>query len=549
MDGTNAFGDFRAARDVLLKHRLDHDAAVREFRWPRFSTFNWALDWFDRIARGNDREALRIVAPGADQVRSYQELARRSDEVASWLRARGVGPGEPVLVLLDNRAELWELLLALMKLRAVIVPTFTTIGRDELASRMHRASVRHVVAEAGIAAGWGSLPEPQVRVSVGGPVPGWSDFDDSDGPGAFEPDGPTAPDEPLFHYFTSGTTARPKLVVHSHTSYAVGHLASMYWNGLQPGDVHLNVAPPGWAKHPWSSLFAPWNAEASLVSLPGASSAHRILDALERTGATSFCASPSTWRALLRAGAADRTVRLREAVSVGEPLTREIVDQVREAWGVRVRNGYGQSEVTAIAGVAPGLDGDPTELGRPLPGYDLVLCEPGSERPGREGELCVDLTANPVGMMRGYLDGPTPGGAAAMYRTGDLARWDGSGGLLFLGRLKDVRHGADGSRISPPELEAVLLEHPAVSETAVLVLDEPGREPVLKAFVVPAECWNATSVTAEALFAHTRGRPTPGIDVVEFVDDLPRTESGKTHRDALRAYSRPALLEFRRSAE
>ncbi|WP_405944445.1 AMP-binding protein [Streptomyces sp. NBC_00932] len=546
----DAYREFRDARDLLLHHADDQDAARAAFTWPRPRWFNWAIDWFDRIAEDNDRVALRIVGQGE---LTFQELSRRSDRVAGWLLSQGVRRGEVVMLLMDNRIELWELMLALIKIRAVVAPAFITISPEELRTRIGRAGARHVIADHRIVPGLavdGLVDGLQAKIIVGGEHEGWTGFANSEGhEGGYVPEGPTEADEPLFYYFTSGSTARPKLVVHTHVSYAIGHLASMYWNGLKPGDVHLNVSAPAWAKYPWSSLFGPWNAEATVVSMDSADATpERLAEVLRSGTVTSFCAPPSIWRALIRTGLPDGLPGLRHAVSVGEPLMGDVVEQVRKLAGVTVRNGFGQSEVTAMAGVTASSPAAPVSMGYPLPGYELVVVKPGTDEPAQEGELCLDLSNSPVGMMRGYLDpednatSHTPGG---LYRTGDLARWDSDGSLVCLGRRKDVFDGPDGVPIAPLELEHVLVLHPAVAELSVVPVSE-GTALLPKAYVVLSAGWNASRATAEVLFAYQREQlPAPKlVRFVEFVDDLPRTESGKVRREAVRSLRRSRNVEY-----
>lgn len=551
----SAHAVFRAARDVLLRHAGDPERARAEFAWPVFEYFNWAVDWFDVIAAGNRATALRVLTPDGETRVDFRTLSVRSDQVAGWLAARGVGPGERVLLLLDNGVEVWEVLLALMKLRAVAVPVFTTLRAAEVNERLGRSRARHVVASASVADTLEGVAVPGARVLVGGERPGWQAYGDSVRHSGPPPQTePTPANEVMSCFFTSGSTARPKLVAHTHVSYPVGHLTGMYWAGFRPGDVHLNISSPGWAKHPWSSFFAPWNAEATIVSVDTRhADPEFVIDALERTGATTFCAPPSIWRALIRAGLGGRRVALREAMSVGEPLTRDIVTAVREAWGVTVRNGYGQSEVTAMAGVTAGSADDPRSLGRALPGCELVLCPVDGDTPGEEGEICLDLSGGLPSLMHGYLDddgrriGVDPA-SLPLYRTGDLAHRADDGSLAFIGRVKDVFRAADGRLVAPAALEAVLLEHPAVHEVGVVTVPESagGDGPlVAKAHVVPAAGWNAGPVTAQALLRHARGDgELAGLSVVEFADELPRTESGKIYREALRAQLRSHLVEF-----
>jgi acetyl-CoA synthetase len=243
--------EFLAARDRLLALREDYTAARQAFRWPRPARFNWALDVFDRVPHP-ERTALWIARAGGDERRSFAELSRRSDQVASWLRGLGVRRGDRVLLMLGNAVPLWETLLAAMKLGAVVIPATLLLGPEDLADRIARGRVRAVVADAAVAARFAGVPGAELRIAVNGEAPGWIPYAASaQAPEAFEPDAPTRADDTLLLYFTSGTTARPKLVEHTHASYPIGHLVSMYAIGLQPGDVHLNLSSPGWAKHAW----------------------------------------------------------------------------------------------------------------------------------------------------------------------------------------------------------------------------------------------------------------------------------------------------------
>ncbi|HVQ90974.1 MAG TPA: AMP-binding protein [Mycobacteriales bacterium] len=545
-------GTFRAARDLLLACRDDPDRADAEFRWPRFDSFNWALDWFDAVAAGNDGPALRVVSAGGWQQRSFAQLARRSDQVANWLRARGVRRGDPVLVALPNRVELWEALLALMKLGAVIVPTYPTVTRPEIVDRLTRAGVRHVLVDAALTGLFDGELGARTAITVGGSRPGWVDFAGSERAAEpFEPDRPTGPDEPLFYYFTSGTTAAPKMVVHTHTSYPVGHLSGMYWNGVRPGDRHLNLASPGWAKHAWSSVFVPWNAEATVVALDvPAPDPGFVLDVLREHRITSFCAPPTFWRRLLGGPDAGRPPALREVVSAGEPLGADLVERVRARWGLTVRDGYGQTETTAQIGQPPGRPGTPGSMGRPLPGYRIALRDPstgGPAAPGAPGEICIDLADRPAGLTAGYrgdADRSAALFAGGWYHTGDLASRGPDGQLSYLGRADDTFKSAD-HRISPLELEQAVRRHPGVEQVAVVPVDHPVDRYVPKAYVIPRAGWAPGAATAAALAAHLVAvlPAEKRVRLVQFVGVLPHTASGKVHRRALREHP-PAGPEY-----
>jgi len=538
---TSATGDFRSARDFLLAHREDYAAAYEGFTWPRPERFNWALDWFDVIARGNDRTALHIVEEDGTTVRlSFAELSERSDRVANWLRARGVRPEDRVLVMLGNQAELWETALAAMKLRAVVIPATPLLGPADLRDRVDRGRVRHVLVRAEDTAKFDEVPGRYTRITVGGARPGWQSYEDAYAAAApFEPDGPTHSDDPLMLYFTSGTTARPKLVEHTHASYPIGHLATMYWIGLKPGDVHLNISSPGWAKHAWSNLFAPWNAEAT-VFLHNYTrfDAGRLMAEMDRAGVTTFCAPPTVWRMLIQADLTQLRTPPREAVAAGEPLNPEVIEQVRRAWGVTIRDGFGQTETAVQVSNSPGQPLKTGSMGRPSPGFRVVLLDPVSGAPGAdEGEISLDMSTHPVGLMTGYHGEPdrtAEAMAGGYYRTGDIGSRDADGYITYVGRADDVFKASD-YKISPFELESALLEHEAVAEAAVVPAPDELRLAVPKAYIVLAAGYEPGPDTAKVLFEHSRTvlAPYKRIRRLEFAD-LPKTVSGKIRRIELR---------------
>ena len=528
---------FLAARDLLLHHRSDLEAARAAFRWPVLDRFNWALDHFDTMAVGNDAPALRFVVPGAeDTAISFAALSTRSNQVANHLKRLGVRRGDRILLLLGNVQPLWEAMLAAMKLGAVVIPATTMLTEDDLRDRFDRGRVQHVIAAGDLAAKFASIAGTYTRIAVGG-APGWERFEDAYAADpAFTPDGDTRATDPLLLYFTSGTTSKPKLVLHSHASYPVGHLTTMFWIGLQPGDVHLNISSPGWAKHAWSSFFAPWNAGATILILnqPRFDVQH-LLATLGRANVTTFCAPPTVWRMLVQADLAAHKVYLREAVAAGEPLNPEVIARVQEAWGVSIRDGYGQTETTLQIANTPGQSVEPGSMGRPLPGYNVALVDPDGME-AEEGEIALRLDPAPLGLMQGYLqeDGSIRAPEGALYRTGDVAMRNADGSLTYVGRADDV-FKSSGYRISPFELESVLIEHPAVAEAAVVPSPDPTRTALPKAFIVLAEGHAPNAETARAIFAHLRARVAPykRVKRLEFAE-LPKTISGKIRRVDLR---------------
>jgi len=539
---------FQEARAFLLKHRTDYDAAVEGFRWPDPVPFNWALDWFDaelaRNADSKDRTALWIVdsASEAQTKLSFAALSRRSSQLANFLRAQGLERGDHLLLLLGNVVPLWETMLAAIKLGVVVIPATTLLTADELRDRLERGRARAVVATQDQVAKFAGLGgEKLVRIVVGASrsQEGWLPFEQAvNFPETFAPDGPTQADEAMLLYFTSGTTAKPKLVRHSQRSYPVGHLSTMYWLGLKPGDIHLNISSPGWAKHAWSCFFAPWNAGATVfvVNQPRFD-AKGLLATIGRCGVTTLCAPPTVWRLFIQERLSDFKVSLREACGAGEPLNPEVIDQVRRAWGLTIRDGYGQTETTALAGNSPGQKVKAGSMGRPLPGYHVQITDVDGKI-AREGEVTLVLGADrPAGLMQGYQgeDGKLTGADGALYRSGDVVFADDEGYLTFVGRSDDVFKSSD-YRISPFELESVLLEHEAVAEAAVVPSPDPIRLAVPKAYVLLVAGAERSPETALSIFKHLHAHLAPfkRIRRIELVTELPKTISGKIRRVQLR---------------
>jgi acetyl-CoA synthetase len=539
---------FRAARDTLLRHRTDYAAAVREFGWPELTHFNFALDHFDDLARGPQRDqlALWIVADdGQEEKLTYAELSARSNQVANWLESLGVQRGDRVLLMLGNEIPLWELMLACIKIGAVMIPATSLLSRDDLIDRFERGQARVVVTGTAQCAKFDGLdryaPKGLIRITVGGggdSKDDWLSYEGSRNPSAeYTPRVPTKADEPLLLYFTSGTTSKPKLVEHGHTSYPVGHLSTMYWIGLQPGDVHWNISSPGWGKHAWSCFFAPFIAGATVFIFNYARfDAKRVLDVLVGKGVHTLCAPPTVWRMLIQENLSQYPVKLRELLSAGEPLNPEVIEQVRAAWGITIRDGFGQTETTCAVGNSPGQVLKFGSMGRPMPGYPIVLLDPDG-KPADEGEICIDLAQRPTGLMKGYF-GDAEKNAEVMrdghYHTGDVASRDADGYITYVGRADDVFKASD-YRISPFELESVLIEHPAVAEAAVVPSPDPLKLAVPKAFVALAPGHPANEATAMAILQFCRDKLAPykRIRRLEFFE-LPKTISGKIRRVEMR---------------
>jgi acetyl-CoA synthetase len=523
---------FIAARNLLLRLRTDYDAAVREFRWPVMDRFNWALDYFDHLPP--DSLALWCIGTVEEKL-SFGELQARSNQVANYLRQSGVRRGDRVMLLLPNVRQLWEAMLALMKLGAVFSPSPTLLTEAEISDRFERGRMRHAIVDASLVGRLTNLTAGFTRIAVGG-APGWHRFEDAyDAQKTFVPEGETRANDPLVMYFTSGTTAKPKLVLHTHQSYPVGLLPAMYAGGVQPGDVCLGVAPPGWAAHVWG-LFATWSTPAAIVARSRPQfDPKQLLGDLAGCGASVFSAPPTVWRMLIQQDMGSRPVRLREVLSGGEPLNPEVIEHVERVWDLVLRDVYGQTETTLTVGNPPGQTIVPGAMGWPMPGYAVKLLDENGEE-AREGEVAIALEPRPLGLLQGYQqeDGSVLPVEGRYYRTGDLARTDSGGRLTFIGRADDVFKSSD-YRLSPFEIESALIEHEAVAEVAVVPSPDPQRLVVPKAFIALAAGHPPDRATAFDIFAQTRERLAPYKRVrrIEFCD-LPKTISGKIRRAELR---------------
>ena len=539
--------EFLKARDFLLRHRNDYRTAYESFQWPRLNEFNWALDYFDRMAKDNHRPALRVLdESGAAAIRTFAELSAQSNRVANYLRRIGARRGDRILVMLANEIPLWEVMLGACKTGAVIVPATTLLSPADLQDRLDRGGVRYVIAAPSQTTKFAAVRGSFCRITTGAETKGWRSLDEANNESeSYSPDASTRASDPLLLYFTSGTTARPKLVEHSHASYPVGHLTTMYWLGLQETDVHWNISSPGWAKHAWSSFFAPWNAGATVFAYNYSRFyARDILKTLVLNEVTSLCAPPTVWRMLIQENLADYPVCLRSVASAGEPLNAEVIGRVKEAWSLEIRDGYGQTETTCLIANSPGQPVEPGSMGRPMPGFNIALLNVDSE-PASEGEVSIVLSDRPIGLMLGYAGNlansaeVTRGG---YYRTGDIARRDANGYLSYVGRVDDVFKASD-YRLSPFELESALIEFPAIAEAAVIPAPDPLRASVPKAFIVLASGYSPGRELARDIFAFILERLAPykRIRLIEFAE-LPKTISGKIRRAELRRRQQQSVV-------
>lgn len=545
---------FLAAREFLLTHREDYETTYRDFRWPQLDRFNWALDYFETFARDNHKPALWIVDENAPELKlSFAEMSARSNQVANFLRQHGVRRGDRLIVQLPNLVAIWEIMLAALKLGAIVIPAATLLTVADLRDRLDRGQARHVITLSGLTEKFTSLGGDYTRILVGGEQSGWIPYAQAyDQSPDFTPDADTNATDPFMLYFTSGTTALPKLVLHTHQSYPVGHLATMYWIGIRPSDIHLNISTPGWAKHAWSSFFAPWNAGATIfVHNYERFSAKRTLEVVARCGVTSMCAPPTVWRLFILENLKSFPVKLKELASAGEPLNPEVIEQVRAAWNIAIRDGFGQTENVLLLGNFPGQALKPGAVGKPSPGHRVVLLDCDGHE-SDDGEISVISDPKPISLMQGYIDDPERTArcfAGGYYRTGDVAHRDADGYFTYVGRADDVFKSSD-YRLSPFELECALIEHSCVAEAAVVPSPDVIRWNVPKAFITLKPGFQPSADLARELFQFIRARlgPYKRIRRIEF-SELPKTISGKIRRVQLRGIESQPKKEARRPSE
>ena len=539
--------EFIAARDFLLSAKNYEEAKVG-FNWPTPDNFNWALNYFDQLADKCTNPAVEYLDDqGVERRVSFQRMKERSSRVANLLFTLGLRKGDRVLVMLPNKVELLETILGAMKVGCVIIPASTLLTSNDVKDRMTRGKVQCVVADEQLVSTIdNAIPNSKeiVKINLGFELRGWVPFSQVDSePANFTTEERYSLNDELLVYFTSGTTAKPKLVLHTHGSYPIGHLNTMYWIGVKPGDLHYNISAPGWAKYAWSSIFAVWNAEATtfLYNYSGKFNAKEVLRILEERRVRTLCAPPTVWRFLLLENLKQYNFALRELVSAGEPLNPEIILKVKDSIGLELREGFGQTETTLQIGTFPGMIVKPGSMGVEAPGYEIgILIDDRTLVPNRtEGTVAVRVKPRrPVGLMQGYID-PTEKNLEVFvgdwYLTGDIAYKDETGYFWFIGRSDDVFKSSD-YRISAFELESELMVYPSVAEVAVVASPDKLRGFVPKAIISLKPEVKPSRELALGIFKFMRERMAPykRPRIIQFNQEMPKTVSGKIKRTDLR---------------
>ncbi|MGC8606802.1 MAG: acyl-CoA synthetase [Vulcanisaeta sp.] len=555
---SSTFNEFLKQRNLLL-NAGSYEEARSNFRWPPPGEFNWAVDYFDKyLAETSTNPALiyindELFKSGDSRILSYHELRARSNKLANALSDLGIGRGDVIMVMLNNKPELFESFLALMKTGAVISPATTLLLPSDIEDRASRAHFKAIIADPEVVSRIdqikGNLEKLGVKyfITLGKPGPGWLDYYELISGRSENFQGvKTKSDDLLLVYFTSGTTAKPKMVMHTQSSYPIGHLTTMYWVGAKPGYKHMNISSPGWAKWAWSTFFAAFNAGATTVvyDYSGRFSAANHLKILESYGIDTLCAPPTVWRMIILEDLTKYNLeKIKSFVSAGEPLNPEVIERVYKATGKYIRDGYGQTETTLMVGNFPGMKIKLGSMGKPAPGYDIVLVDEDGNpvSVNKDGHITVRTSPRPIGLMIGYDDENKNKEVfrLGLYFTGDVAFMDEEGYLYFVGRADDVFKSSD-YRISPFELESDLLKHPAVAEAAVVPSPDPIRGFIPKAYIVLKPGYKPSKDLAYDIFKFIRLNIAPykRPRAIEFVSELPKTISGKIRRVELRGIER-----------
>lgn len=513
--------------------------------------FNWAKEVFEAIHVKDTTDATALLWTNGSDVRTYSfhEVNSLSNQLLNFLRKKGVAQSEVLLTQMSLQHINWLAILATIKGGFRMIPAATILGVHDIVYRFGKLMPKVVIADADNAPKIEEAEElsgntVSIKIIAEGDREGWYSWADIEGESNEANYADTLADDPLFLFFTSGTTGMPKVVTHTHLSYPLGHMTTASWIGLQPGDIHYNISQPGWAKFAWSSFFAPWSIGATIFVYhhTGRFTPNATLSLIAKHKITTFCAPPTVLRMLILEDLKSFQFSFRECVAAGEPLNPEVIEQWKAGTGILIRDGFGQTESTCMVGNLPGAKVKFGSMGKPLFLYDVVIADDdGNIQPdNEEGNICVNMnTGKPNGIFSDYFGDPEKKKTVfkhGRYYTGDKAYRDEEGYIWFVGRDDDVIKASD-YRVGPFEVESVLLEHEAVQESAVVGSPHAIKGFEVKAFIVLNKSHEAGTALANDLFQFARKNLAPYKlpRLIEFVTELPKTISGKIRRVELRA--------------
>ncbi len=537
-----------------------------QFEWPEVKEFNWGTDYFDIISENNKKTALIYADSEGNEIKvSFDKMRRRSNWCANFLTKLGIEKGDRVLMMMDTSVETYELFLGIIKTGGVIIPASTLLSPSDVGDRIERGDVKFVVAHNKFRERVNNAGEALQNLKAQICVEqtnencelendtSWINFKDiKNYNDTFVPNFTTLATDTMFMFFTSGTTSKPKLVIHPH-NYPFGHLTTMYWLDLQKNDVHYNISSPGWAKFAWSSFITPWNAESTIFTFNySAFDPKKTLELIEKYKISSLCAPLSVWKLFLLQDLSKYNLSLKKIVSAGEPLNPEVSNKVKQVTGLELREGYGQTETTALIYTPKGMTVPEGSMGKVSPGYRIKIVDEKLKevQRGTDGQIAVEITpVRPLGLLEGYDDDEKNNEIFknGLYLTGDTAYMNSDGFVFFIGRSDDVFKSLD-YRISPFEVESEIMEHPAVLEVAVIPTVDNRDRIVPKAYIVLKPGFSMGSEMALELFRFIRGNMAPykRPRSIEFMKEFPKTISAKVMRKDLRKFDLKLKTEKKR---
>ncbi|HHY82120.1 MAG TPA: AMP-binding protein [Clostridiales bacterium] len=533
-----------------------YEEFIENFHIDVPDNFNFAYDVFDKIALETpEKEALVWCNDNGEEARfTFGELKKQCDKTANYLASIGIRKGDPVMLILKGRYEFWFCLLALHKIGAISIPATHLLTSKDIIYRNNAASIKMIIAInekdviQHVEDAEKDSPTLKLKALVGGCKEGWLDFNEGiqKSDAHFERptgDEATTNEDILLLYFTSGTTGHPKMVQHNFT-YPLGHIVTAkFWQNVKDNGLHYTVADTGWAKAVWGKIYGQWMCGSAVFVydyekfVPG-----RMLEIISKYKITTFCAPPTIYRFLIKEDLSKYDLSsLEYCVVAGEPLNPEVYNQFLKATGIRLMEAYGQTELTVTLGTFPWMKPKPGSMGKPAPGYDILLLDDDGNPCdiGQEGQIVVRTSRiKPLGMFDGYYRDEERTKSVwhdGIYYTGDMAWYDEDGYFWFVGRADDVIKSS-GYRIGPFEVESALMEHPAVLECAITAVPDEIRGQIVKATVVLAKGYTASEQMAVELQEHVKRVTAPYKypRIVEFVDELPKTISGKIRRVEIR---------------
>jgi acyl-coenzyme A synthetase/AMP-(fatty) acid ligase len=534
---------------------VDYEQACREFRWEVPEHYNFAVDVVDHWGEDAQKLAMLWVNERGDEKRlTFRDFTVRSNQAGNALRTMGIRKGDRILIMSPRLPEWWEAVLGIMKIGAISMPGTTLLTPKDVAYRIQAAEAVAVITdEEGalkVEQVANECPTLRLKIVLGAEREGWVNYARAVAlaMSTLKPE-PTRSDEPMMIYFTSGTVGYPKMVLHTHVSYPIGHIVTgKYWLDLKPTDLHWNLSDTGWAKAAYSNLFGPWIMGAAMFTFDGRGrfDARQTLELLERYPISTFCAPPTAYRLLVLENLRHyHLAALRHCIGAGEPLNPEVIEAWQRGTGQIIRDGYGQTETVILVANFPPLPVKPGSMGKPSPGLTIgIVDDDGREVPaGIEGDIAVKLTPiRPVGLFKEYWRNPEATSnclRGEWYITGDRAIRDADGYFWFIGRADDVIISA-GYRIGPFEVESALVEHPSVAEAAVVASPDQLRGEIVKAFVILAPGHQPSEQLMQDLQEHVKRVTAPYKypREIEFTTELPKTISGKIRRVELRQRER-----------